>query len=433
MKAAVVLAVAFNDSPLYVVQYGMLILGGMYIYIYLTEYKENSRKLQRWILLFIPVFMAATFYRTITILQIALDFPRISGFRTHYEWASLLKLYFYPYFKNAMILPQNGYCGASPEACSYVGIIAFSLTLFSLRRGFRWWHLMIILLIWAQMGNDSHFHIMYWVQKIPTFSSHRCFTRVRMFALLFFGIAATWGLSDMWTRYKNHNVKLLRYVAAGIGILMIAEVLSLSHLIMKSSHIKVPFWGEDNPSNKFQNVSSLPRPQEIPDYVLPIYRAIRMNLGWVSDYGESYLPQETARLGRDEPGYIAEFHQNGQPVEPVYWSPNRILFEGLDPNLLLVVNLNPGNPWYNNGKQLFPEYRIVEPLKPFEVMPDENGVVDLTYVYPGQRLGITGMIILLVISGLIIAFLQKTHRHRTPENLYENMCRDYSKGQGTAP
>ena len=56
LKAAIVLGVAFNDSPMYMVQYGMLVLGCIYAYLFLSNYKENARALIRWIIIFIPVF-----------------------------------------------------------------------------------------------------------------------------------------------------------------------------------------------------------------------------------------------------------------------------------------------------------------------------------------------------------------------------------------
>lgn len=265
----------------------------------------------------------------------------------------------------------------------------------------------MILLVWAGIGNDSYFHIMYWIQKIPTFSSHLCFSRIRVFTLLFVGIAAVSGLNYIWIKYKNHRLKFLRYVVFCVGIFMVAEVLIVSHLIMKSSHVKLTPWAGESPANKFQNISSLPRPVKSPENVVFDYRAIRMNLGWLRGYGESYFPEDTIRIGRDEQGYIGEYYQDGRAVDPVYWSPNRILLKGLDPKTPLVVNMNPGSPWYNNGKQLFPQYRIVEMRKPFVVMPDENGVVELTYKYPGQKLGVMGTIALSVISVLVILLYRK--------------------------
>jgi len=405
LKAAIVFAAAFNESPSYIVQYGALILLCISIYFCLANYRQNSKMLLRWFLLFIPIIAALTFYRTITILQILSDFPRLSDFKAHYEWAHLAKLYFFPYTKIINLSPSKyKFIGVTWESASYVGLGAFLLALASLRRGFRWWHAMIVMLVWAGAGNDSPFYIMYWIQKIPSFSSHGCFTRIRMFTLLFFGIAAVGGLNYIWMKYKGY--RFLRYVVICIGILMVSEVLVVSHLIMKSSHIKLASWKGDNLANKFQTISSLPPPREAPDLVILTYRAIRMNLGWLRGHGDPYIPAASVRVARDEEGYIAEFYQGGQEVVPRYWSPNRILLEGLNPRQPLVINLNPGSPWYGNGKQLFPQYRIVEPLRLFKVMPDENGVVELTYRYPGQRAGIIGTIILLIISGLVVVLLK---------------------------
>lgn len=419
LKAAIVLGAAFNESPMYMVQFGMLILGAMYVFLFVSNYRTNSKPLARWAAIFIPVFLALIFYRTITTLQIALDYSRVSDWKTHYQWISLLKFYLFPYTKD-MVIASCKWCATSSEVCSYVGFVAFVLSIASFRKGFRWWHGMIILLVWAGIGNDSYFHIMYWIQKLPTFSSHLCFSRIRVFALLFIAIAATSGLNYLWMKYKNHRSKYLRYFVLGIGVLMVVEVLTVSHLIMKISHVNYTVPTAKSSVNKFQNISSLPRPANSPGSILITYDAIRMNLGWLRGYGDSYLPGNTVRIGRDEPGYVGEFHQNGRVAEPVYWSPNRILLKGLDPRIPLVVNMNPGSPWYNNGKQLFPQYRVVEMHEPFEVMPDANGVVELTYRYPGQKLAILGTIFWIIVS---VAAVMIFHRNRSKQSMFINAPR----------
>lgn len=69
--------------------------------------------------------------------------------------------------------------------------------------------------------------------------------------------------------------------------------------------------------------------------------------------------------------------------------------------------MNPGRAWYSNGMQLYPHYKIIEPYKPFEVLPNQDGNIVLTYEYPGQKLGIYGTIILLIISIIIIKYVSK--------------------------
>jgi hypothetical protein len=397
LKAAVVAGLTINDSPTYMTQYALLTLGCVFIWLCIKNYKQHARSLINWTLLFLSVLLTVSFYRIVTILEIAFDFPRILDYRIHYEIKTLLKAYFIPY--TAMYtFSSHKYCQCSWEICCYIGIIAFLLAVLSLYRGFKWWHMAIILFVWAWVGNDSYFHIMYWLQKIPSFSSHLCFSRIRVFALFFFGIAAAWGLSYLRIKCNDYSVSIFRYGVIFIGILMAVEPLAVSYNIMKRSHVEFPQGTKFDYKSKFQNIRSLPNWSRLPPRVYPSYEAMMMNLGWLDDYGDSYLPGKTVRLSRDEPGYIAEFVQNGSGVEPVYWSPNKIIFEGLDPNKPLVLNMNPGNPWYCNGIQLFPKYRIVEQEEPFEVMPNKNGVVELTYIHPGQKTGLIGTLIFLVIS-----------------------------------
>ena len=406
LKTAIVAGLAINDSPAYMTQYALLALGVIFIWLCITNYKQHARSLIIWVLLFLSVLLAISFYRIVAIMEIACDFQRILNRRIHYEIMTLLKLYFIPYTAMCRIPPPKDcqFVGfyASWEICCYVGIIAFLLAVLSLYRGFKWWHAAIILFVWAWIGNDSYFHIMYWLQKIPTFSSHLGFSRIRVFSLLFFGIAAAWGLIYLRIKCNDYNISIFRHGVIFIGILMAVEPLAVSYNIMKHSHIKFPQAAEFDYKSKFQNIHSLPNWIRLPFRVYPSFEAMRMNLGWLDGYGDSYLPVETVRLGRDERGYIAEFVQNGSGVEPVYWSPNKIIFEGLDPNKPLVLNMNPGNPWYCNGIQLFPKYRIVEQEEPFEVMPNKNGVVELTYIHPGQKTGLIGTLVFLAISAFVI-------------------------------
>ena len=292
-----------------------------------------------------PAFLALTIYRTITILQTALDYSRVASWKMHYGWYTLLKCYFLPYTKMTGVAPCQ-WCAGTWEICSYIGIIAFALLLVSFRKGIKWWHGIMVLLVLAGIGNDSYFYIMYWIQKIPTFSSHLCFSRIRVFTLcLPWYIAATSGLNELWLKYRDNKLKIFRYIVMVIGFLMAAEVMLVSHQIMRASHIKLAIDSVENTAGKFQNISALPEPYA--------YRAIKMNLGWLHGLGDSYLPDDTIRIGRDEKGYIGEFFQNGRSKKPTYWSPNKIVLRGLDPRQSLIVNMNPGRAWYGNGKSCF--------------------------------------------------------------------------------
>jgi hypothetical protein len=422
VKAAIVFGLAFNDSAGYMVQYGGLVLACVYVYLFMSNRTGNSKKLLRWLALFVPVCAAATIYRFATVLPLALDYPRITDLKVHFGVIEILKMYLRPYVRLTAIFPGEKYHNLSYpfDVSAYAGTIAFVLFLFSFRRGIKWWHVMTILLLWASAGNDRWYYLMYWIQKIPSFSSHLCFTRIRVFTLLFGGISAVWGLDLLRIKCNEMKNRFWVSVFIAIGTLMIAEPLSLSHLIMKLSHVKTPAYiPSTNPTYAFQNVSRCSWPKKTPIKILKnislSYRAIKVNVGSLRDrtnYDPYFIFEITSRIGRDEPGYIGEYHQNGKVVVPTIWSPNRVILNGLKPDVPLTVNMNPGNPWYNNGKQLFPGYRIVEFNKPFEVMPDENGCVDLVYRHPGQTLGITGTILFLFISFIVIVLIEHGHHFK---------------------
>jgi hypothetical protein len=224
--------------------------------------------------------------------------------------------------------------------------------------------------------------------------------RIRVLIPIFLGIAATYGLSYLLMKAKAFKIGY--YALILFGVFMVGEVWFVSHQIMKASQVRYIFTGEYNPDREFRNISKLPRPNDAPETINFTYTATRMSLGWLRGFGDSHLPADTIRVGFDKKAYVGEFYQGRQAVRPLYWSPNKILFSGLRPNTPLYINLNPGRAWYNNGRQLFPQYKIVEPDKPFQVMPNSEGRVELTYQYPSQKLGIIGTLLFLVISVLVI-------------------------------
>ena len=94
-------------------------------------------------------------------------------------------------------------------------------------------------------------------------------------------------------------------------------------------------------------------------------------------------------------------------VEPDYWSPNRIEFSKLDAQVPLSLNMNPSSAWHNNGIKIFPDYKIIEVNKRFDVMPDKDGIVILTYVFPGKKLGVITTVVFLIISILVVGYFRR--------------------------
>jgi hypothetical protein len=418
LKAAIVYGFAFNDTPGYTVQYMTVIVALLYFWFLFISTKEARLRLMRWLALFLVISLTLISYHTITILQVAGEYPRISDLRFHYSWDVILKTYFYPFIDVAKVFADPpGVSGGSAtrsthETACYVGIVSILVALASFRRGVKWWHVTAIILILAGLGNDSIFWPMYWLQKLPTFSSHLAFARVRMTTVFFIGIMVTRGLWILWEKYRTNDWG--RKVVIFIGLFIAIEHFVLGFMIIHGTHINIekadPFYRSHyayigrSSKSEFMNVS-----------VLPPYEATKLNIGILRGGGDSHLPMNywdgkkgyKGPLGSDEKGYVAEFVQGGKGVNPVYWSPNRIKFKDLKPNLPLIINMNPSRAWYNNGQQLFPDYRLVEAYTPFAVMPNENGIVDLTYRFPGRTLGILVTVFMFMVSIIVIGIVKR--------------------------
>jgi hypothetical protein len=414
LKAAIIYGLAFNDSANYMVQYMTIIIVLLFCWFMVSGSKDIRLRLLRWLTLFMVISFTLIAYHTVTMLQVAGEYPRISNLKFHYSWDVILKTYFYPFTKAAKVfIDPPGVSGGSAtqsthETACYIGIVSMLVALASFKRGLRWWHATAILLFLAGLGNDSIFRPMYWLQKLPTFSSHLAFARVRMLTVLFIGIMVTWGLWVLWEKYKTN--KWGRKAIIFLGVFIALEHIVLGFMIMRGTHVDIekadPFYrshyaymGRTSKSD-FMNIS-----------VLPPYESTNLNIGILRGGGDSHLPMNywdgkeagyIGPIGSDEKGYIAEFVQGGKGVKPVYWSPNRIEFKGLNPNLPLTANINPSRAWYNNGQQLFPKYKIVEVYTPFVVMPDLNGTIELTYRYPGRTLGLAVTAFMFLISFTVI-------------------------------
>ncbi len=403
LKAGLVFSLAFIEVPVYMPQYGALIGGGLFCWYWLSNYKHHTPYALRWLALFIPLTLALISYRLVTTWEMVHAYPRISDFKAHYHWHELLNMYFVPHITDVITSPIKWCCNSVEMAC-YLGTLATIFFLISFRRGIRWWHIATGGILAAAAGNDQYWMPMYWIQKLPTFSSQLCFARIRVFAYIFFGIGTMQGLSFALQRSKELGSLVLRWAFYFGGLLMVIEVGWVSHLTMKSSHTPYPYlFPNPNPLGQFKSIGHLSYPQTA-------YDALQHNLGWMDGYGESNFPGTTL-FGADHPKYIAEFYQHGRPIKPTYWSPNHIHLEGLDPSIPLTVNMNPGKAWHNNGVPAFPNMRIVEMQQPFLVHPNQRGVVDLTYHHPGQFLGICST---LAFGLLAIAIVSKFRRQQPP-------------------
>ena len=415
VKAGVLFGLMFNDTPAYLLQYISIIIGVIILHIIFFGSSINRRSIIRWLVLFLVVCMTLISYHIVTIYEVTKEFPRSSELFFSYSWLDIFKAYFYPFieiekvFSTPAGVPGMSCVRSTHEVAAYLGIIGFVLVVASLVNGVKWWHSLILLLFIAGIGNDGTLYPMYWLQKLPSFSSHLCFSRVRIITHLFLPFAITGGLWVLWSKF--HLKKYGKIIIIVIGVSLILEKLIIGFMIIKDTHISLesadPFYSTHlkyvNKDSHFINVD-----------VIPPFEATKLNIGILRGGGDSNLPMNNITLdgyagpiGMNEKGYIAEFYQNGQKIKPDYWSPNKIAFSKLAPKMPLILNMNPSSAWYNNGIQLFPDYKIVEVNKRFKVMPGKDGKILLTYEFPGRKLGIVATVLFFVLSIFVIGYFRR--------------------------
>ena len=243
IKAGVVFGLAFLDSPIYVLQYFSIVMMLVYFWFIMKANFYGRKMLYRWLILFTLVVLTIIFYQVIAIYQVANEFSRTSNLIFHYSWLDILKSYFYPFteIERVFVTPpgvSGGSCSQSThEIAAYLGLIGFVLAIVSLKNGIKWWHPLILLLFIAGLGNDSVISPMYWLQKLPSFSSQLCFSRVRMITHLFLPFAITGGLWVLWS--KLHFKEYGKIIVIVIGISLILERLVIGFMIIKDTHVSL--------------------------------------------------------------------------------------------------------------------------------------------------------------------------------------------------
>ena len=95
----------------------------------------------------------------------------------------------------------------------------------------------------------------------------------------------------------------------------------------------------------------------------------------------------TLRRGREHPDYPGESWTARGRIEPVYWSPNRLVFH-VDPGEEVFINQNPGSWWWCNGRPAFAGLGCAEMMVPFSARADATGDLELRIHPVGLRLGV---------------------------------------------
>ena len=346
--------------------------------------------------LFLLCFFFVASIRLFPILSVMSDFPRSISLPYALNLDILWRMFLIPAVGPAqtwLTLPYQGqlFRVSGCEFYAFAGYITLLLSLFSLRKGIKFFHVGAGLSFLLTLGNTAFWLPSSWLSHIPPFRSMWVFTRWRVLLLACLALCAA------------HAIDILlqeRDEASSLRWWKIAVWLAPLELIV----LLMPGWYQHVLTTHFPNVSrtSLKLPQTkhmlskrrmlyrkggLPTY----YALFRENIGVVGGYEPlfGYGPTRSIRWYTEHPSYKGEYTVDGKrPVQPTYWSPNHIQFSGLPAGHFLLINLNPGKGWQRNGEPIFTKLKSFALRRHFAVKIPASGKIDLRYRPPGLTSGL---------------------------------------------
>ncbi len=318
--------------------------------------------------------LALAGWRIATTGLVMLDYPRV--------WASMLQLTPFDALRWFYLRPGATVVGTmtSPyfwECACYIGLLVIAITVVSMFQNWRWWHTLTLLCFSLTLGAVQLYHPSYWLSQVPVFSSMHVVTRWRIVEMLGIGLSVA-GFVTAWRQDGN---RIQRLLAVAVVLIVGVDYVVYGHQIIPVARRVAPT--EDQfpgpPTPKLVNVeSTLAYPALLRGYgVIHAHEAL---LGYDRN-------QPTARLWRGHPEYRGEAWSDDRSLDPLFWSPNRIVFQ-TKPYTRIHLNVNPGSWWQVNGQHTFAGWRCAECQKPFDAQADSNGRLVLTIQPKGLQVGL---------------------------------------------
>jgi hypothetical protein len=279
---------------------------------------------------------------------------------------------------------------------SYVGPAVVLLALASLAWGWRWWHTLSLVTGWLAIGSIRWYQASYWLVSWPLFGSAHVVTRWRYLAFLGIGLAA----GSVLARWRRSDDRRTRVFAAFLTLIVAADFIALAYQ-------QFPLAFSIPPDSQFfpgPPVATIVNVQDGKGYPCTLrgYGVIRGYEPMLSYRRDA----PTLRKSREAPDYRGEAWTTRGPIEPVKWSPNRLVFQ-VEPGQEVFVNQNPGSWWWANGRPAFAGRRCAELMVPFVARADAAGRLELEIRPPGLKAGIAlhfvGLAMVAAVSAIALA------------------------------
>jgi len=254
----------------------------------------------------------------------------------------------------------------------YVGIVPCVLFVWSLRRGWRWWHTLAVVCFWFAIGNVRWYHASSWLTELPVLSTLRVASRWRVIAVL--GVAI--GTGVMLSEWRSSARRGVRWLSAALAGLIVVD-LGLNALPVYRRVFANEPAAINADTDRAEIVQTETLPLSVPSGAM--LATLRANRGVVYSYepliGSDDNPY-SARRWVGHANYRGEYWSPDGPVELVRWSPNKITLRAR-PRAEVFINQNPGSYWHVNGRRVFAELRSVDRHAEFRIEADANGLVEL--------------------------------------------------------
>jgi hypothetical protein len=380
-KAALFFSASMYESVSYGTQYIALLL----FLLFCLEFFSNSRhrsNLIRWGVVFLLVAMTLSAYRIITTLDILDGYYRVIDYGYKYPLKTVLRSLIDP----SLIVPDyivgQQYCAGSWEISMYIGIPAMFFMAYSFKGKITKFHFISILVVLSTIGNSFMASPMYWVKYLPTFSSHLCTGRIRIIAIIFIFILVVDGVRKFYSDISRFKYKKL--ILTSLTFLFLHPYINIFFGISESVEKM-----RDKYDDKYINEISINN--NISDYPVNIHLK-EANLRYLTritekGYGVANVtsasnispPKSDIVKPKDHENYIGEFIQNSKLIEPSLWTPNIIIFNNIDPNKPIYLNMSLSNAWLINGEYIYNDQRAYEADKQFIAFADSQGSLSLIY------------------------------------------------------
>jgi hypothetical protein len=371
------LAFAVLNGIQYLTLYAFVLTAVIAVRAFRVQPRERRVSLLRQTMAAVGVWFLLSGWRLSTVLLVLLDDRRE---RVTYWDETPLSLIHYlllrpaPDWNLKLSATQGSVFG---DLSCYVGPVVLSLALLSLAFGWRWWHTLTLVCFWLAIGSIRWYHPSYWLADWPIVGSAHVVTRWRFVAMLGLALAA----GSVLDRWRASPRALLHALAV-----LLTTIVAVDFVVLGHQQFPLAF-------------SVRPTPALFPGPPVPEIVNVGDGMGYpcaMRGYGviRGYEPMlsyyrnaPTLRMAREDPGYRGEAWTEDETVQPVFWSPNRLVFQ-VQPGEEVHINQNPGSWWWVNGRQTFPALRCAELTAPFDVSADESGRIVLQIQPRGLGFGV---------------------------------------------